>query len=379
MSISRSLATTARHSGQRLAFMSLVGLMLAALTLPVPAEAQAVPSRAFNQAESAMTVPELVDQVSPSVVTVYAQGETTGGAGTGFVFDDEGHIVTNWHVVFDAEIFVVRLTDGTYVEAELIGVDPRDDIAVVKIDADDSPPPLQIGDSDSIQLGEPVVAIGTPTGFLPNTVSSGIVSGLDRDLLGREDSYCQVYANLIQHDAAISQGNSGGPLFNMSGEVIGINTIGLPINDAGVPNQNLNFAVPGNLVTEMVGQIIETGTVSVPYLGLDTRTALPDPDSGFRPDDPFQLGAEVEDVLENGPADGSGLRPGDVIVGVDGQLFSVSRTISSLLVDYAPGDTVELTYYRGDEEGTAEITLGELPPSAFENCVLAEPTEEEAG
>lgn len=343
------------------------------------------PSRAAaHQAAEDLTTVELVEQVSPAVVTVYnlttletllGQEETVPqGTGTGFIIDEEGHIVTNWHVVYGGEEYAVDLADGTTVEAELIGTDPRDDLAVVKIDPADVPATVPLGDSDELQPGQPVVAIGSPLGAFTNTVTAGIVSGLDRDGFGgRYGANCQNYANLIQHDAAINPGNSGGPLFNAQGEVIGVNTLGLP-QAGGTIVQGLFFAVPSNLVATVAQQIIETGTISAPFIGVSAQEIDPGTAASLGMAE-LEGTSYVASVQSGTPAEAAGIQPEDIIIALDGQDLNAEQGLSDLLLEYQPGDTVELTLLRADasgnaEEVTVELTFDTVPEEVFEECLL---------
>lgn len=335
------------------------------------------------QDDDALTNVELVEQVNPAVVTVYnlttLENELTGelqdipqGTGTGFIIDEEGHIVTNWHVVTGGSEYAVALSDGTTVEAELIGIDPRDDLAVVKIDPESVPATVPLGDSDALQPGQPVVAIGSPLGQFTNTVTAGIVSGLNRDGLSRS-SICQNYANLIQHDAAINPGNSGGPLFNLDGEVIGVNTLGLPETPSGVSLQGLFFAVPSNLVADVAQQLIETGTIAAPYIGVSAQPLNAASAAALGLD--IEGGNLVRSVPADGPAAEAGIQPNDVIVAIDGQQISPERGLPDILLDYEAGDTVDLLVLRSGASGspedvTVELTLGNVPEEVLEACVL---------
>src|SRR5687768_12614165 len=234
-------------------------------------------------AEENATAPEVVQAVSPAVVTVINQQQVElsngaeslqpAGSGTGFVIDEEGHIVTNWHVVTGGSDFEVVFSDGTVREAELIGADQVSDLAVVKVDGD-VPAVLPLGDSDSALPGEPVLALGSPLGNFQNTVTQGIVSAINRDFPFVQAGQSQ-YNNLIQHDAAINPGNSGGPLVNFKGEVIGVNTLGLSVAESGQPIQGLFFAIPSNSVREVADELIEDGEVTYPYVGIRFQTNSP--------------------------------------------------------------------------------------------------------
>jgi len=327
-----------------------------------------------------MSAADVVEQVAPAVVTVYnldvLEGEfgqeaqeVPQGTGTGFIIDEEGHIVTNWHVVTGGDRYAVQLYDGTLVEADLIGEDPRDDLAVVKIDPASVPATVGFGDSDALRPGEGVLAIGSPLGQFTNTVTEGIVSGLGRDNLGTGNNFCQTYADLIQHDAAINPGNSGGPLFNMAGEVIGVNTLGLPTGNGGTPLQGLFFAVPSSTVITAAEQLIANGTISAPYIGVrteDINAAVAEANNL-----PVEFGNLVVEVSPDSPADRAGLQPEDIITAVDGTAITQEQSLGGLIIDqYQPGDTVQLTIIRDGDEQTVDLTIGEAPAEVFEACTL---------
>jgi 2-alkenal reductase len=323
-----------------------------------------------------LTAVEVVEQVSPAVVTVHNMAMGSGifgeavpqGAGTGFIIDPEGHIVTNWHVVTGGDAFAVLLKDGTQVEAELIGMDPRDDIAVVKIDPASVPATVSFGDSDALKPGQEVLAIGSPLGAFTNTVTAGIVSAIGRNQIETGGgSFCQNYSNLIQHDAAINQGNSGGPLFNMRGEVVGVNTLGIPTSQQGLPVQGMFFAVPSSIVQVAVRQLIETGTIEHPYFGISQQQLDPTTASANN----LPVGSVyIADVEPGGPAAEAGLQPNDVITAIDGTEITFENSLSDMLFNYSPGDTVQLTVLRGGEQMTIDLTLGQAPQELFEQCTL---------
>ena len=363
----------ALHGVVALAFLlSLVAWSLSPFTST--ATAQSTPG----------TTPPLADvvaTVSPAVVTVYnlttAQGltgdseePTEQGVGTGFIINAEGYIVTNWHVTTGGESYAVQFADGSTVEAELIGEDPRDDLAVVRIAPESVPATVSFGDSDALRPGDPVFAIGSPLGQFANTVTEGIVSGLGRDQLG-SSSLCQNYADLIQHDAAINPGNSGGPLFNAAGQVVGVNTLGIPSGANGVPLQGLFFAVPGNLVNEVAQQLIANGQISAPYLGVSSVPL--NPQIAAANNIPIDQGNYVDEVVEGTPAEAAGLQAGDVITAVGDTEITPLRTLANILLDYAPGDQVTLTVQRDGNEETIDITLGEAPVDILEACSLEAP------
>jgi len=339
----------------------------------------------FTSAATAQSTPggaqqplaDVVATVSPAVVTVYnlatAQGllggegqPTEQGIGTGFIIDTEGHVVTNWHVTVGGDTYAVQFSDGTSVEAELVGDDPRDDLAVLKIAPESVPATVSFGDSDALQPGEPVFAIGSPLGQFANTVTEGIVSGLGRDQLNTSQDFCGVYANLIQHDASINPGNSGGPLFNAAGQVIGVNTLGIPTDPSGLPLQGLFFAVPSNLVSDIAQQLISTGQIAIPYVGIGSYNVDPAVAAEF--DLSVDQGNLVTDVTGGGPAEEAGLQNGDVITAIDGREITFEESLGNIVLDYDPGDQISLSVIRDGDQETVNLTLGEVPQSEFENC-----------
>jgi 2-alkenal reductase len=349
--------------------MALLGLLAA-----IPATSAQTTSTPASDGE--MTPVQVVDQVAPAVVTVIneqtvsnglgSNQQVPAGAGTGFIIDDQGHIVTNWHVVTGGTSFKVILYDGTQLDAKLVGEDPRDDLAVVQIDASKVPGTVSLGDSSQLKPGQSVLAMGSPLGEFGNTVTAGIVSALNRNQLGQE-GLCQNYTDLIQHDAAINPGNSGGPLFNLKGEVVGVNTLGIP-SQQGQPVQGLFFAVPSNTVKVVVDQIIQTGGIKAPYLGITFVALNPQISSvnGISVDH----GLYVQDVESGGPADQAGIQADDIILQIEGDDITPSSTLSSHLLNYQPGDTVTLTILRGDQQSEVQLTFGEAPQSVFEQCTL---------
>lgn len=333
-------------------------------------------------AASAQTQPvdivDLVEEVNPAVVTVYnltylenGMGQTqavTQGSGTGFVIDEQGHIVTNWHVVAEGSEFAVAMYDGTLVEAELIGQDPRDDLAVVKIDPSAVLKVVDLADSDLVKPGQSVIAIGSPLGAFTNTVTEGIVSGLGRNNFDQAQGNCQNYSNLIQHTSPINPGNSGGPLFNLDGEVIGVNTLGLPLSSDGTPLQGLFFAVPSNMVRTIADQLIADGRISAAYLGI--ANAFIDQGTFAANNLDYPGGQLVQDVGVGSPAEDAGLRVDDIILGIDDQQITAENGLPLILLNYLPGDTAVLNVLRGGREIQLEITFGNVPDAVLDQCTV---------
>ena len=307
---------------------------------------------------------QIVERVSPAVVTVineqqfddglFGQTEVEAGRGTGFIIDGSGNIVTNEHVVSGGSGFEVILSNGEKRDATLVGADPLSDLAIVRMDG---PPPatVEFGNSESLQQGHPVLASGSPLGEFTGTVTSGIVSALNRDFPTNAGMAGEgIYTDLIQHDAAINPGNSGGPLFDLTGRVIGVNTLGIP--QSGVtPVQGLFFAIPANHVADVASQLIENGQVSYPYIGVEYQPISPD--LAAQNDLPVDYGAYVTAVVPGGPADQAGIREGDIILGIGDQRIQSQTTFTEALFDQSPEETVAVTVLRGGEERQFEVTL----------------------
>jgi 2-alkenal reductase len=312
---------------------------------------------------------DVVKQVSPAVVTVVNEqrvGMQNGGSslqpvgsGTGFIIDNDGHIVTNWHVVNGGSKFQVVFSDGTTKAAKLIGSDEISDLAVVQVDGD-MPGTIALGDSDAVQVGESVLAIGSPLGNFQNTVTEGIVSATNRDFPGDGSTQSQ-YNNLIQHDAAINPGNSGGPLIDFNGEVIGVNTLGISVDNQGQPIQGLFFAIPSNSVKKVTDELIKSGKVTYPYFGIAyvSNSAAAAAQLGLSTDQ----GVIVQDVPPSGPAADAGIQQGDVITKVGDYELNAQTTFSEALFNYKPGDTIDVVVKRGDKDMTVSVTLGDRSKS----------------
>ncbi len=375
ISSASSIRGAALHGFVVLAFLvSLVAWSLSPLT--GTALAQSTPG-----APPAAPLADVVATVSPAVVTVYnlttAQGVLGGeaqperqGVGSGFIINAEGYVVTNWHVTVGGDAYAVQFSDGQSVEAELVGDDPRDDLAVLRIAPESVPATVSFGDSDALRPGDPEFAIGSPLGDFANTVTEGIVSGLGRDQLNTSDNFCQVYADLIQHDASINPGNSGGPLFNAAGQVIGVNTLGLPADESGLPLQGLFFAVPGNLVSDIAQQLIATGQIAIPYVGV--RSFDVDPAVAAELELRVDQGSYIDEVTGESPAQEAGLQQGDVITAIDGRPITQEESLGNIVLDYDPGNQIALNVIRDGEEETVNLTLGEVPQSNFDTCELQE-------
>jgi len=315
------------------------------------------------------SVADLVAAVNPAVVTVINEqtfqgfGQSSGsvqpvGSGTGFVISTDGYIVTNNHVVDGAEGLQVILSDGTTVDATLIGADPVTDLAVIQIDAGKVQGTVALGDSDSLRVGDSVIAIGSALGEYTNTVTEGIVSGLDRTL---DSNGATGYDNLIQHDAAINPGNSGGPLFNLQGEVIGVNTAVVRQADNGELVEGLGFAIPSNTVSEVTSKLISGETIQRPYLGVSYTLLNAENAAALGID--VNEGAYIQEVVPSGPAAKAGIQAKDVITAVDGTTINGQNTLEDVMLQHAPGDVVSMQIVRTTtgETLTVQVTLGTRP------------------
>ena len=301
--------------------------------------------------EEGLSLQEIYEQNIPSVVSITASTLGTTATGTGVVLSGKGYLVTNYHVIEDAQRLTVRLTDERELEAAVVGTDPVTDLAVLYIRAENLTA-AQFGDSDALRVGDTVVAIGDPLGVeLRGTMTNGIVSAINRDVSvnGRT-------MNLIQTNAALNSGNSGGPLINSMGQVIGINTmkIGAFADSSGV--EGLGFAIPSATVQEIVNQLLTQGYVSGrPWLGIEGESFSTFYQRFYR----IPRGVYITSVQSGSPAGTAGLQSGDIIVSVDGTAVSDMEDLDSLLYAHIPGDTMTLTIYRSGRQGDVTVTLTE--------------------
>ena len=270
--------------------------------------------------------------------------------GSGFIVSDDGYILTNNHVVQDADEIIVRLNDRRELEAVLIGADPSSDLAVLKVDADDLPT-VELGDSDKLDVGEWVVAIGSPFGF-DYSVTAGIVSAKGRSLPNEN------YVPFIQTDVAINPGNSGGPLFNLDGEVVGINS---QIYTRSGGFMGVSFAIPINVAMDVAEQLKSKGKVSRGWLGVVIQEVNKDLAESFGLD--RAAGALVVQVVDGSPAENSGLVSGDIIVKVNGKDVQLSSDLPHLIGRLRAGDTAKLSVVRAGKRKTIDVEIGALPES----------------
>ena len=281
-----------------------------------------------------------------------AEGE--GSLGSGFILDRDGYILTNQHVIANADQIVVRLSDRREILATIVGQDATSDIALLKVDAKNLPT-ANIGNADKLRVGEWVLAIGTPFGF-DHSVTAGIVSAKGR---GIPNDSNQTYVPFIQTDVAINPGNSGGPLLNMRGEVVGINS---QIYTESGGYMGLSFAIPINMAMDVVTQIKKYGHVSRGFLGVQVQDVDRDLAEAFGLDRP--VGALVVQVLPDSPAERGGMLPGDVVLEVNGQPLSDATSLPMLVGQIMPGEEVRVTVARDRKFVTLKIKLIETPDSA---------------
>jgi putative serine protease PepD len=296
-----------------------------------------------SETSSAISVPAVYQRTHKGVVDISITQPGGGAEGSGWVYDTKGDIVTNEHVVSGATSITVTLWNGKSFKAHLVGHDSSTDLAVVRISAP-SPTltPLALGNSDGAQVGDPVVAIGSPFG-LSETVTSGIVSALGRSIDAPNNF---TIPNAIQTDAPINHGNSGGPLLNASGQVIGVNA---QIQSQSGGSEGVGFAIPSNTVRSIVSQIVAGKTVAHAYFGVQVR------------DSSSPLGADLAQVLPGTPAARAGLKSGDVVVKLDGKTIEGANDISSVIDGKKPGDSMKVTYVRNGKTAAATAVLTTRP------------------
>ena len=317
-------------------------------------------------------VADVAEKVGPSVVSVVTQQVTAGffgtetqsGAGTGIIVSKDGYVLTNKHVIpAGTESVKVVTSDGTtYENVSVIGRDPLNDIAFLKIQNVSNLTPALLGDSGSIEVGEKVVAIGNALGQFQNTVTSGIISGISRPVnAGDEFTGVERLENLLQTDAAINPGNSGGPLVNLKGEVVGVNTA------IAQGAEGIGFAIPINAAKGLLRTVLESGKVERAYLGVRYMDITPDLASSR--DLPVKEGAYLFNgesqnaIAANSPAAEAGLKTGDIIKKVDESDVTRRNSLGILLAEHVPGEEVTLTILRDGQEQTVKVTLGSLPSS----------------
>ena len=345
------------------------------VTIPdAPPQLSSVPVSAGNT--EVMGPTQIYDRYADSAVQivtsfdtpndVFHSGQDQQGIGSGFVVSSEGYILTNAHVVttdgngetVTAKSLEVNFKDGRKAQASIVGYDlSGSDVAVIKVDpADLDLVPVVLGDSSTVQVGEPVVAIGSPFGLYSSSLTAGIVSAVDRNVESPEAGF--VIQDAIQTDAAINRGNSGGPLFNAHGEVIGINE--QIISESG-GFEGVGFAVPINTAKRVMDEIIETGQVEYAWMGV-VGTSV-DEEIAAEMELSVTSGAVISQVLDDGPSASAGIQSGDVIIRLGDNDIEKMEDITDLLIDYDPGDKITLTIIRDGETIEVEVVLGKRPDS----------------
>jgi putative serine protease PepD len=324
-------------------------------------EATTAESTAGTSPDSSTTVPlpsgpvtegaisQIAASTLPAVVSILVDGEVDAGSGSGFVIRPNGYILTNNHVVSvagDSGTLTVVFTDGERAEGTVVGTNPSYDLAVVKVQRTGLPT-VALGDSTQVRVGDQAIAIGAPLG-LDGTVTSGIVSALDRPVTAGDSAEDVSFINAIQTDAAINPGNSGGPLLNANGDVIGVNSAIATLAIGGeAGNIGLGFAIPSNSAKRIADEIIETGRSRTPLMGVQLDNAY------------TGTGAQVDTVTAGSGADDAGLRQGDIIRQIDDRTIDDATELVVAIRTYAPGDTIEVGYERGGQQRTATLVLGD--------------------
>jgi serine protease Do len=311
--------------------------------------------------ETAIT--EAVQNVGPAVVTVVAtvpgqqtffgySGDSTS-TGSGIFISSDGYILTNNHVIEGGKSYQIIYSDGSQNDASLVGTDQYSDLAVLKV-SDNVPAIATLGNSDALNPGETVIAIGSPLGDFKNTVTVGVVSATGRSI---DSGSGYSIDGLIQTDAAINQGNSGGPLVNLAGEVVAINTLIVRSTGTGTVAEGLGFAIPINTARVISEQLIQNGFVSRPYLGISYQPISPRVAAVYRL--PVQYGVYITDIYANSPASQAGLRIGDIITAIDNTNLDDTHEYLNILFQYSAGDPVNLTVNRSGKTIQVQVTLGE--------------------
>jgi serine protease Do len=317
----------------------------------------------LNNTDVETAVTQSVQKVGPTVVTVVGTipgqntffGPTSDQtvSGSGFFISDQGYILTNNHVVDGTKEVSIVLSDGTEQKATIVGTDQYSDIAVLKTDGK-VPAVAALGNSDKLNPGESVIAIGSPLGNFKNTVTVGVVSATGRSI---DTGNGYQIEDLIQTDAAINHGNSGGPLVDLAGEVIGINTLVVRNSGMGDVAEGLGFAIPVNTAQAIAQQIIQKGYFSRPYMGINFQPITPD--IATRYNLPAQWGVYIMKVSDGSPASAAGLQQGDIITKVGGVTLDETHSYVNTLFTYKPGDQITLTILRDGKDMPVQITLGE--------------------
>lgn len=325
----------------------------------------------LNPTDDEGIITRVVEKAAPSVVSITTRTQVASifgtasqaGAGSGVIVSEDGYIITNKHVVADIDALRVVTSEGRIFEdVSVVGTDPLNDIAYLKIKSASGLTPAELGDSSTIRVGQGVIAIGNSLGQYQNTVTSGIISGKGRPVTAQSESgggSIETLTDLLQTDAAINPGNSGGPLLNRAGQVIGINTA------VAADAQGIGFAIPINATKGILKSVQAGKGVQRAYLGLRyvpiTAEVAEQYDLNKAGEGAYVTSNRGAAVQSGGPADQAGIKDGDIIMKINGLLVGPQGGVSSLIGEYAPGDTVEITVERGGRELTLKATLGAYP------------------
>jgi putative serine protease PepD len=346
-------------AGASLVFLGVVGGIIAAVSNQSPSSA----STEAGSSPSTCDVTTVAAQDLPSVVTISAKGSAGAGTGSGEVIDNDGHIMTNNHVIAVAAnggSVAVEFYNGTTAPATIVGRDALTDLAVLKVAASQSPPPISLGSSSSVEVGQGVVVLGAPLG-LSNTVTSGIVSALDRTIqVPAENDKTALLVSAVQTDAAINPGNSGGAMVNCSGQLIGVPTAGATVPSSSGESSGgsigLGFAIPVDLAKTITSEIISTGRASHAFFGIST---VPTP--GTAAEGQTAQGLLVRQVVPGGPSATAGLLAGDIITSLGGEAATSNVQLQEITLTSKPGDKVDVGYTRNGRSATTAVTLGTQP------------------
>ena len=317
------------------------------------------------------SIADIAEKVSKSVVSIitsskatdfFGQSYDSSAAGTGIIVTEDGYVLTNKHVINGATKVTVVLDDGTtYEDVKVVATDPLNDVAYLKIDDASNLTPAKLGDSKTVSVGQQVIAIGNALGQYQNTVTSGIISGTGRSVTASDSSGrgTETLSDMIQTDAAINSGNSGGPLVNAAGEVIGINTA------TSTSAENMGFAIPISSAKGMLNQLIETGKAERTYLGVYSVEITPEIAKAYNL--PVEKGvylyspSSYSAIVKNSPASKAGLKDKDIITKINGTEVGATGSLANLIGEYKPGDTIQLTIIREGKETAINVTLEGYP------------------
>lgn len=357
-------------AGGAAVFVAVRDKLNAATTQPVATTSQPISQSTTDSATPSTTTTELhtvdvqsavtdaVAKVGPAVVTVINDLGNSQASGSGYIISKDGYILTNNHVVDGAQSLSVIFQNGDKADAALVGKDQFADVAVIKVSVA-VPAVAELGNSDTLKPGETVIAIGSPLGDFANTVTVGVVSATGRTI---ETEKGYQMEDLIQTDAAINHGNSGGPLVNLAGQVIGMNT--LVVRSAGFTGdqaEGLGFAVAANTVRAISEQLIQTGHVARPYLGIQWEPITPDVARQYGLS--VQWGIYITDLGQGSPAAKAGLKRGDIITSLGGVALDETHPFINTLLQFQPGQQLQLSVNRNGQALDLNVTLGERPPA----------------